>query len=641
VSTDPSEPGQVVAFYSFKGGTGRSMALSNVGCLLAAEASRPVLLVDWDLEAPGLDRYFRKQMFGAFRGAEEVQNKSPGLIDLFIDLRNRIDKLDPDTHQDFEAAAAMLREVPLEDYIIKTDIPALHLIKAGGYDREYAQRIGTFDWLTLYRRSPFLLRAFAARLTKDYRYVLIDSRTGLTDTSGICTMLLPEILVAVFTPNLQSLAGVVDLIQEAARYRSQSDDLRPLVIYPLPSRVEASEPALRQQWRFGDAKAGIGGFQPAFEQAFKDIYGLAECKLDAYFDDVQIQQITKYAYGEEIAVLVEETRDRFSLTRSYQRFAARLQSGQLPWIASAQSVDASFDDEPVGSADQVSNAPSEDAIRERAAASYLNRIAEPIHRLMRRRTLLRFVQTSLYAALLIAAASLLWLASTGRSAAIESLAVGVAMTVLASQLLSKRITEVQTLTNEIERELKDFKEKTPPYETAYALTRLMGRVDPLLASLSPKSVKKTGKIYISYRRSDSADEAGRISDALRARFGTERVFFLDVDSIRPGEDFRKAINKTVAAADVMLVVIGPNWLGANPPRLNNPYDFVRIELEAALARDMPVIPVLVGGAQVPLASALPADIQSLAQRNASVLSHSRWQADLIRLLDAIDRLMVG
>src|SRR5262249_25401557 len=175
--------------------------------------------------------------------------------------------------------------------------------------------------------------AFADRLASDYCFVVIDSRTGLTDTSGICAMLMPEVLVAVFTPNRQSLFGVIDLVREAARYRAKSDDLRPLMIYPLPSRIDASEPALRQSWRFGDRNDGVPGFQGMFEETFKEIYELPECDLGSYFDDVQIQHLPSYAYGEEIALLVEKTHDRFSLTQSYLRFTTRLTKGDAPWAS--------------------------------------------------------------------------------------------------------------------------------------------------------------------------------------------------------------------------------------------------------------------------------------------------------------------
>ena len=342
------ELGKVIAFYSYKGGTGRTMALANVGCALARDPKllRPVLLVDWDLEAPGLHRYFRKQVITAFRGDEDFFNTAPGLIDLFIELRNHItshgDLFKPE--QEFDAVMSLLNEFNFESYIIKTDVPRLHLLKAGRFTEDYAANISSFDWLELYRRTPYLLRAFADRLASDYSFVVIDSRTGLTDTSGICAMLMPEVLVAVFTPNRQSLFGVIDLLREAASYRAKSDDLRPLMIYPLPSRIEASEPGLRQSWRFGDSSAGVPGFQGMFEEAFKEIYELPTCDLGSYFDDVQIQHLASYAYGEEIALLVEETRDRFSLTESYLRFTARVAKGQAPWARST-SLKETGDDE--------------------------------------------------------------------------------------------------------------------------------------------------------------------------------------------------------------------------------------------------------------------------------------------------------
>jgi hypothetical protein len=178
------------------------------------------------------------------------------------------------------------------------------------------------------------LRTFAERLARDYSFVLIDSRTGLTDTSGICAMLMPEVLVTVFTPNLQNINGVTDFVREAARYRARSDDLRPLIVYPLPSRIEASEPALRRSWRFGDSADEVPGFQNEFQAVFQEIYALGTCDLTAYFDDVQIQHVPRYAYGEAIAVLDEEAQDRLSLTQSYLHFTSRVLRGDPPWASS-------------------------------------------------------------------------------------------------------------------------------------------------------------------------------------------------------------------------------------------------------------------------------------------------------------------
>ena len=129
----------------------------------------------------------------------------------------------------------------LEDYVRDTAVSGVRIMRAGhNHDGAYSRRVGTFDWEALFTRAPGVYREFADRLTALYSWVLVDSRTGVTDISGICTSLLPERLVVVFTPNRQSLTGVHELVTRAIDYRRQSDDLRPLLVYPLPSRIEAS-----------------------------------------------------------------------------------------------------------------------------------------------------------------------------------------------------------------------------------------------------------------------------------------------------------------------------------------------------------------------------------------------------------------
>jgi len=102
-------------------------------------------------------------------------------------------------------------------------------------------------------------------------------------------------------------------------------------VFPLPSRIEVTEPTLRDDWRYGNSEKGIVGYQPQFEELFKAVYDLAECKLETYFNEVQIQHIPSYAYGEQIAVLVERAKDRLSLTRSYESFMERLVKLAGPW----------------------------------------------------------------------------------------------------------------------------------------------------------------------------------------------------------------------------------------------------------------------------------------------------------------------
>ena len=153
---------------------------------------------------------------------------------------------------------------------------------------------------------------------------------------------------------------------------------------------------------------------------------------------------------------------------------------------------------------------------------------------------------------------------------------------------------------------------------------------------------KLGGIFVSYRRSDSQGEAGRLFDDLVKHFGEDRVF-MDVSAIEAGRDFRKAIEEGVSKCGVLLVLIGPEWVDAKDERgvrrLSDPSDFVRIETAAALKRDIPVIPVLVRGAKMPAAEQLPEELKELAYRNCIELTHARWRSDIQLLVEALRRLL--
>lgn len=305
--------GTVTAFYSYKGGTGRTMALANAAVLLAREGAGDVLMIDWDLEAPGLHRFFPE--------VEAEATGTPGVLELFEHAwgESEDEKLDAD---------AFWQELGLHRIPTKTEERALHMIMAGDLGETYGSRVNHFDWRRLFDRWPELFLSFADHLASRYSHVLIDSRTGLSDSSGICTTLMPDQLVTVFTPNRQSLDGVIELSERATAYRGNSEDVRPLLVFPLASRVEMSEEELRQEWRYGGDS--LVGYQPRFESLFKGAYDLPRCDLESYFDEIQVQHATSYAYGERVAVRDDHS-DRLSLGRSYERFARVLLNGQTPW----------------------------------------------------------------------------------------------------------------------------------------------------------------------------------------------------------------------------------------------------------------------------------------------------------------------
>jgi ankyrin repeat protein len=141
-------------------------------------------------------------------------------------------------------------------------------------------------------------------------------------------------------------------------------------------------------------------------------------------------------------------------------------------------------------------------------------------------------------------------------------------------------------------------------------------------------------IFISYRREDTAGYAGRLYDQLCAHFGEERVF-MDVSAIEPGEDFAKAIDAKVHTCDGAVVLIGKNWLSK---RLDDPGDFVALEITSALERGIPVIPVLVDDTRMPSAAELPPSLAPLCRRQAIELTNSMFREDVNRLIQALDRV---
>lgn len=152
----------------------------------------------------------------------------------------------------------------------------------------------------------------------------------------------------------------------------------------------------------------------------------------------------------------------------------------------------------------------------------------------------------------------------------------------------------------------------------------------------------TGRIFINYRRGDSQAAAGRLFDRLSLHFPRDRLF-MDVDAIEPGVDFVQSIDQQVSSCSAFIAVIGPDWLkvrnAAGGRRLDDPNDYVRLEIEAALKRDIRVIPVLVDGGSMPALTDLPPSIEPLRRRNAMEIAHHRFVADCDDLARAIKRAL--
>jgi hypothetical protein len=169
----------------------------------------------------------------------------------------------------------------------------------------------------------------------------------------------------------------------------------------------------------------------------------------------------------------------------------------------------------------------------------------------------------------------------------------------------------------------------PNHREGVLLQKSKERPTPEVPQIQPK-------VFVSYRREDSADVTGRIYDRLLQSFDGQNIF-KDVDSIPLGADFRVHLDEMVARCDVFLAVIGEQWLKAvdssGKRRLDDPADFVRIEIESALKRGIPVIPMLVRAAVMPSEAQLPSSLKGLSYRNGiPVRADPDFHNDMNRLI---------
>jgi hypothetical protein len=190
-------------------------------------------------------------------------------------------------------------------------------------------------------------------------------------------------------------------------------------------------------------------------------------------------------------------------------------------------------------------------------------------------------------------------------------------------------------------ETKRFVREEPPAESKSREDRDTPEAAPVREQAPPKKKKssRSPNVFISYRRADSADVTGRIYDRLTRHFGASAIF-KDVESIPIGIDFKEHLEKAVGKCKILLVVIGDQWLAATDSpgnqRLQDPRDFVRIEVESALRRNIPVIPLLVRGASMPQEEELPPSLSKLAYRNAiPIRADPDFHRDMDRLIEAI------
>jgi MinD-like ATPase involved in chromosome partitioning or flagellar assembly/tetratricopeptide (TPR) repeat protein len=299
--------GRIVTFYSYKGGTGRTMAVANTAWILAGNGLR-VLVVDWDLESPGLHRYFHPFLL------DKRLVSSPGVIDM---IRNYASAAMESGHGETDDWIA--ERASVLDYAVSLQWPfpddgGIDLLPAGQQDRSYARKVSTFDWSSFWDRlgGGAFIDALAADMRANYDYVLIDSRTGLSDTAGICTVQLPDAIVNCFTLSAQSIDGAVSVARSVLAQR----DRRQIQIFPVAMRVENAEAFKLESGRDYARQE----FSP-FVAELTDV--------ERYWGEVEIQYKPYFAYEEILAPFAERPRVENSLLAAYERMASWLTGGRV------------------------------------------------------------------------------------------------------------------------------------------------------------------------------------------------------------------------------------------------------------------------------------------------------------------------
>jgi CO dehydrogenase nickel-insertion accessory protein CooC1 len=303
-----SSQGQIITFYSYKGGTGRTMALANVAWILASNGKR-VLSVDWDLESPGLHKFFHPFL------DESTVSATPGVIEIINDYASAALGPEPrngDWHLEY---AHVERHAVSLDWAFP-DGGKLDFLSAGRQNRDYSAAVCSLDWDNFYDRlgGGRFFRAMRDDMRQKYDYVLIDSRTGLSDVADICTIELPDVLVICFTLSDQSIEGAANVARQiSGRYRDRN-----IRVLPVPMRIEDGE---KEKLDIGRALARMKfeGF-PAEMTAESSAL---------YWASVEVPYKPFYAFEETLATFGDDPGSPASLLASFERITDSITGGQV------------------------------------------------------------------------------------------------------------------------------------------------------------------------------------------------------------------------------------------------------------------------------------------------------------------------
>jgi len=285
--------GTIITFYSYKGGVGRSFIMANVASLLAIMGFK-VLCVDWDLEAPGLNHYFNKS------GNKENQG---GLVDLLYSFKNN-------------------EELPWKSFLSHIKLPKskgkLSFLSAGNtFNGKYIDKLNSLDWDEMYEENNLgsYLEKVRTEWKSAYDYVLIDSRTGISDIGGICTIQMPDVLALIYTANDQNIEGILDI---ATRVKAAQNhfifERSSIITVPILSRFDQREEYL----------IGVEWLEKC-SNMMTDLYSDWINKSTSVRDFVSLTKIPYFSYwsfGEKLAVTQESGKDPETISYYLNTIAA-------------------------------------------------------------------------------------------------------------------------------------------------------------------------------------------------------------------------------------------------------------------------------------------------------------------------------
>lgn len=316
-----SPTGQIITFYSYKGGTGRTMALANVAWILAANGKR-VLVADWDLESPGLHRFFRPYL------DPDAVAENAGIIDMIRDYEDRAIQIMKPGATRPEHWVDSYADVTRYAMRLNWDFEGggyLDFLSAGRQNGDYAAWIGALQWDNFYDRlrGGEYLDRLRDTMKRNYDYVLIDSRTGLSDVADVCTIHLPDTLVVCFTLSDQGILGAAKV---AATVRDKYG-MRNIRILPVPMRVDPGEQEKADAGRTLAVRRFAG--LPA---------NMTPGERQAYWSSVEVPYRAFYAYEETLATFGDAPGTPNSLLGPFEMLTRYVTDGSIDGLPPMDEV---------------------------------------------------------------------------------------------------------------------------------------------------------------------------------------------------------------------------------------------------------------------------------------------------------------